>query len=71
MAKYKILVIAHLLKNNQVGKFGETVDESQLTSNPNELVKAGFIEPVIETEIAEEIEVIEPVIEKKTKTKKK
>lgn len=71
MSKYKILVIAHLLKNNQVGKFGETVDESQLTSNPDELVKAGFIEPITETENVEEIEVIEPITETRTKSKKK
>jgi len=46
MAKYKILVIAHCLKNNVVAKFGEIVEESQLTSPADELVEAGFIEEV-------------------------
>jgi len=54
MAKYKIAVIGHLLKNNKVAKFGEIVDESQLTSPANGLVKEGFI-----TEIgAKEIDVV-------------
>ena len=46
MAKYKILVIAHCLKNNVVAKYGEVVEESQLTSPADELVEAGFIEEV-------------------------
>lgn len=54
MAKYKIAVIGHLLKNNKVAKFGEIVDESQLTSPAKDLVKEGFI-----TEIgAKEIDVV-------------
>lgn len=43
MAKYKILVIAHALKNNVVAHFGDVVDETQLTTNAAELVKQGFI----------------------------
>ena len=43
MAKYKILVIAHCLKNNVVAKCGDVVEESQLTSPADELVEAGFI----------------------------
>ena len=77
MAKYKILVIAHSLKNNLVGKSNEVVDESQLTSDPKELVEAGFIELVEEVEVKEEteitkIEVVEPkvVVPKKLKTLK-
>ena len=46
MAKYKILVIEHCLKNNVVAKYGEIVEESQLTSPADELVEAGFIEEV-------------------------
>jgi hypothetical protein len=75
MAKYKILVIAHSLKNNLVGKFNEVVDESQLTSNAKELVESGFIELVEEvekeTEITE-IEVVEPkvLVQKKPKAQK-
>ena len=46
MAKYKILVIEHCLKNNVVAKCGEVVEESQLTSPADELVEAGFIAEV-------------------------
>lgn len=71
MAKYRVLVIAHSLKNNLVGKFNEVVDESQLTSSVSELVEAGFIELVEE---AENIEVVEAeevvVVEKKPKAQK-
>ena len=54
MAKYKVLVIAHSLKNNKVAEFGEEVDESQLTSPAKELVNAGFIEEVKTEESVEE-----------------
>jgi DNA-binding HxlR family transcriptional regulator len=83
MAKYKILVIAHSLKNNLVGKCNEVVDESQLTSDVKGLVDAGFIELVVEptTETKVEtkaetetsnIEVVEEkvVVAKKPKTQK-
>ena len=46
MEKYKILVIEHCLKNNVVAKYGEIVEESQLTSPADELVEAGFIAEV-------------------------
>ena len=46
MAKFKILVIEHCLKNNVVAKYGEIVEESQLTSPADELVEAGFIAEV-------------------------
>jgi hypothetical protein len=46
MAKYKVKVIAHLCKNNHLAKFGEEIDETQLTSNAADLVNAGFIELV-------------------------
>lgn len=70
MAKYKILVIAHSLKNNLVGKFNEVVDESQLTSSVSELVEAGFIELVEEAENIEVVEAEEVVVEKKPKAQK-
>lgn len=67
MVKYRVLVIAHSLKNNLVGKFNEVVDESQLTSSPQELIDAGFIElaeSVEEIEL-EEAEVVQPIVAKK------
>lgn len=48
--KYKIKVIAHSIKNNKIAKYGEVVDESQLTGPAYELVKQGFIEEVEELE---------------------
>jgi hypothetical protein len=60
MAKFKILVIEHCLKNNVVAKYGEVVEESQLTSPADELVEAGFI-----VEVSDEAE------EKKTSKPKK
>jgi hypothetical protein len=50
MARYKILVIAHCLKNNVIASSNEIIDESQLTSPAEELVEAGFIELVAEEE---------------------
>lgn len=44
MAKYKVKVISHLCKNNYMAKYGEIVDENQLTSSADGLVNAGFIE---------------------------
>lgn len=46
MRKFKILVIAHSLKNNQIGKSKDIVDETQLTSNAQELINQGFIEEI-------------------------
>jgi hypothetical protein len=54
MAKYKVKVIAHLCKNNHLAKFGEEIDETQLTSNAADLVNAGFIELVEEVELIQE-----------------
>lgn len=48
MRKFKIVVIAHQLKNNVVAKTNEIVDESQLLGNADELVKAGFVVEVKE-----------------------
>jgi len=59
MAKYKILVIQHCLKNNKIAKFGEIVDESQLTSSSFDLVQQGFIKLVSKKELVKEPEVEE------------
>lgn len=69
MAKYRVLVIAHSLKNNIVGKFNDVIDETQLTSNPTELVQAGFIElvDVEDLDVVEEEVLVEA---KKPKAKK-
>ena len=48
MRKFKILVIAHSLKQNKIAKYGDIVSESQLTSPAFELMEAGFIEEVSE-----------------------
>ena len=44
MSKYKVLTIAIAVKNNRVAKFGETVDDSELTTNAAELITAGALE---------------------------
>lgn len=69
MAKYRVLVIAHSLKNNIVGKFNDVIDETQLTPNPTELVQAGFIElvDVEDLDVVEEEVLVEA---KKPKAKK-
>lgn len=69
MARFKVLVIAHSLKNNKVAKSGDIVDESQLTSPSFELVKEGFLEP-IEEEIEPKIEEEEVKVLKPSKNNK-
>jgi len=64
MAKYKVLVIAHQLKNKIIAKSGDLVDETQLMGNAPQLVKEGFIELVKEIK---DIEVKDP---KKVSSKK-
>ncbi|MCM8906830.1 hypothetical protein [Tenacibaculum finnmarkense] len=54
MGKFKINVIAHQLKGKKIAKFGEVVDESELTSDSSILVSNGYIVPVDDT--PEEIE---------------
>lgn len=56
MAKYKIKVIAHQLKNNVVAKYGEVVDETQLNGNAALLESQGFIEKVLEENLVEVVE---------------
>lgn len=74
MPKYRVLVIAISLKNNLIGKSNEVVDESQLTSNPTELVEAGFIELVNEVEnievVDEKVVEVKEVVEIKKPTAK-
>lgn len=69
MAKYKVITIAVAVKNNRIAKFGETVDDSELTVNGNALVEAGSLE-LIEADAVEvkksskkevEVEVKKPV----------
>jgi hypothetical protein len=56
MRKFKILVIAHSLKQNKVAKYGDIVSEIQLTSPASELMEAGFIQEFIEevSEVSEQ-----------------
>lgn len=74
MRKYKVLVIAHQLKNQVIAKYGEIIDESQLNGNSADLVKAGFIAQIEfeETEIIDEsqLNVKEPVEKVSKKLKK-
>jgi hypothetical protein len=60
MTKYKILVIAHCLKHKKIAKYGEIVDESQLTSSAFDLVEQGFIKLVSKKEtVVEPVKVLE------------
>lgn len=55
MKKYQILVIGHQLKNQEIAKYPDIVDESQLNGNADELVKAGFVKEVKAEKKEEEI----------------
>ncbi len=57
MAKFRVKVIAHCVKNNKIAKYGDVIDESQLNSSAYELVNAGFIEEVKAEESVEDLEV--------------
>ena len=59
MAKYKVLVIGLSLKKNKVAKFGDLVEESQLTSSVDELIRGNFIEEVKEVEEVKTDEVLD------------
>jgi Flp pilus assembly secretin CpaC len=72
MAKYKVKVIALLLKRNVIAEGGDIVDENQLTTDAKSLIDQGFIEEVQEEKVIELIEVqedeqIEEVQEEKVK----
>jgi hypothetical protein len=73
MAKYKVLVIAMTVKNNGIAKSGDLIDESQLNSSAEELVKEGFIK-LVEAEAEVEVndlevksEVVKPAVKKVVK----
>lgn len=46
--KFKVLVIAISLRNNQIAKSKEVVDESQLSAPIEDLISGGFIEEVVD-----------------------
>ena len=43
MPKFKVNIIQILLKNNKTAKYGELVEEEQLNSKADALVKEGYI----------------------------
>ena len=49
MAKYKVLPIAMLVRGNKMAEHGEIIDGVNLLSNPEDLIKSGFIEEVKES----------------------
>lgn len=57
MAKFRVKVIAHCVKNNKIAKFGDIIDESQLTSSAYDLVNERFIEEVESEESVNDLEV--------------
>lgn len=60
MAKYEVITIAIAVKNNRIAKFGETVDDSELTVNGNALVEAGSLKLIqADTVQVEEVSVLE------------
>jgi len=63
MAKYKVITLAMAVKNNRIAKFGELVDDSELTLNPSALIEGGYMEKVEEVD--------EPKAPEETKTEEK
>ena len=51
MAKYKINVIAVLLKNGKLAKHGELIDEKQLARHADQLVEGDYISKPSKQEI--------------------
>lgn len=51
MAKYKVEVIELLLKNNQIAKHGDLVEETQLNSSVETLEKDGFVKKATKTDL--------------------
>lgn len=64
MAKYEVITIAIAVKNNRIAKFGETVDDSELTVNGNALVEAGSLKLIEADTIEVEAETVETTAEK-------
>lgn len=56
MATYKVITLAMAVKNNRIASFGETVDDSELTTNPSKLIKEGFIKEIESEESSEKSE---------------
>jgi len=56
MAKYKVITLAMAVKNNRIAKFGELVDDSELTLNPSALIEGGYMEKVEEVDEKEVVE---------------
>lgn len=56
MAKYEVITIAVAVKNNRIARFGETVDDSELTVNGNALVEAGSLKLIEEKSTKEKKE---------------
>lgn len=54
--KYTVKTIALLVRNNRIAKFGEVVEDLELTINPMELVKSGAIELVASDNTEVEVE---------------
>ena len=48
MRTFKVLVIAHSLTRNRIASSEEIVSETDLTSPADELIKAGFIQEILE-----------------------
>ena len=51
MAKYKVEVIELLLKNNQIAKHGDLVEETQLNSSVETLEKDRFVKKATKTDL--------------------
>ena len=68
MSKYKVLTIAIAVKNNRIARFGETVDDSELTVNASELIKAGSLELIKEKKLKEVAAVTEEKVIKKAES---
>lgn len=56
MRKFEIIPIAMTLKNNQIGKSGEVVEETQLNTNAQELISTGFIREIFSEKESEKDE---------------
>jgi hypothetical protein len=63
MAKYEVITIAIAVKNNRIARFGETVDDSELTVNGNALVEAGSLKLIEADTIEVEAKTVETTTE--------
>jgi|688.fasta_scaffold454563_2 hypothetical protein len=63
MAKYEVITIAIAVKNNRIAKFGETVDDSELTVNGSALIEAGSLKLIEADTIEVEAKTVETPIE--------